>query len=644
MVLFNTVQPRRAARLLSVFVATLVAVTMLSPIGGQSASADEVSPDLFVTATSQSRFSIEGLTTGNPSVFFGNPGDQPLMGDWDCDGVATPGVYRSQPGRVFVTNSTQGGGASASFFFGNPDDIALAGDFNGDGCDTIALYRSQTSSFYIRNSLTTGAANKVVLFGNPGDQPFAGDFDGDGDDTFGVYRANGWVFFRNSLAASSTTITYPFGNPGDQILAEDLDGNGTDSIAAYRPSVGRVYLGRTGASIVLGKDRVAMVAAVDATQWAEAPNEPPPPTSPNVPTAPGAPTTYEIDVELWPGDDLASIVSNASEGTVFRINGVHIGQAIKPRDGQVFVGAPGAVLRGGSAERAFSSSAENVVIDGLEITEYQSRQQDGAIQASGSGWVIRNNEIHNNATVGVKIYKADNAVIESNNIHHNGQLGISVAYSKGSRVENNEIAFNNWQAEFSWGWEAGGTKFWKTDGLIVRNNWSHDNRGPGLWSDNDNINILYEGNLVEDNYANGIFHEISYGGVIRNNIVRRNGFGHDAWLWGAGILLASSQNVEVYGNELVDNYNGITMTQQDRGSGAYGPYIVRNNSVYDNRIVNSGISGVAQDIGTSAIFNDNNTFTGNDYIGSSRWEWENRRVSWDEWRGYGLDVDGSYSE
>ncbi len=333
-----------------------------------------------------------------------------------------------------------------------------------------------------------------------------------------------------------------------------------------------------------------------------------------------------------------------ASGTVFRINGVHSKQSIQPRDGQVFVGAPGAVLRGDGAERAFSSSAENVVIDGLEITEYQSKKQDGAIQASGSGWVIRNNNIHHNATVGVKIYKADNATIDSNNIHHNGQLGISVAYSTGSIVENNEIAYNNWEVAYSWGWEAGGTKFWATDGLIVRNNWSHNNHGPGLWSDYDNINILYEDNLVEDNYANGIFHEISYGGVIRNNIVRRNGFGHDAWLWGAGILIAASQDLDIYGNEVTDNYNGITLVQQDRGSGAYGPYVVQNNSVYDNLIVNSGISGAARDIGSQAIFDANNTFTGNDYVGSSRWEWENRRVSWDTWRSYGNDTGGSYSE
>jgi len=455
-----------------------------------------------------------------------------------------------------------------------------------------------------------------------------------------VYRSNGWVYYENDFSQIAPTISYPFGNLGDRIFAEDLDGDGTDSVAAYRPSQGRVYIRRTGASMVVGKNRVVISATVNASARPASPTRETP--TQETPAPSSAPTKYDIDIDLWPGDDLRSIVSNAPEGTVFRINGVHSNQSVKPRDGQVFIGAPGSVLKGNRAERAFWSTANNVRIEGLEITGYQSKPQDGAIQAGGSGWVIRGNNVYRNAAVGIKVYKGDNATIDGNNIHHNGQLGISVTFSTGSIVENNEIAFNNWEGTFNWGWEAGGTKFWSTTGLIVRNNWSYENYGPGLWSDTDNINILYEGNLVEDNYANGIFHEIGYDAVIRNNIVRRNGFGHDGWLWGAGILIASSQNVEIYGNEVTENYNGITMTQQDRGSGKYGPYLVRNVNVYNNRIVNSGTSGAAQDIKSLEIFNANNTFTGNDYVGTSNWEWENRRRSWDQWRAYGNDTGGSY--
>ena len=74
-------------------------------------------------------------------------------------------------------------------------------------------------------------------------------------------------------------------------------------------------------------------------------------------------------------------------------------------------------------------------------------------------------------------------------------------------------------------WEAGGTKFARTRDLVVRRNFVHHNRGPGLWTDIDNVRTLYEANRVEDNGEAGILHEISYAAVIRNNVVRTKTFG-----------------------------------------------------------------------------------------------------------------------
>ena len=62
----------------------------------------------------------------------------------------------------------------------------------------------------------------------------------------------------------------------------------------------------------------------------------------------------------------------------------------------------------------------------------------------------------------------------------------------------------------------------------------------------------------------GIFYEISQDATIRNNALYRNGFAASGWYWDGGITVASSSNVEVYGNRLSGNYNGITGTQQDR--------------------------------------------------------------------------------
>jgi len=43
----------------------------------------------------------DGSTT---SFYFGNPDDLPFMGDWDGDGVDTPGLYRASDGFVYLSH------------------------------------------------------------------------------------------------------------------------------------------------------------------------------------------------------------------------------------------------------------------------------------------------------------------------------------------------------------------------------------------------------------------------------------------------------------------------------------------------------------------------------------------------------------
>ncbi len=177
------------------------------------------------------------------SFLYGNPGDDPLMGDWDCDGLATPAMYRPTNGFMYLRNSNTQGIADLEYFYGDPADIPLAGDWNGDGCDTLAIYRADEGKIYVKNSLGTGVADLSYFFGNPGDRPFAGDFDGDGIDTLGLYREDtGFVYFRNDHSAGPAHFQFYYGNPSDQILAGDWDGDGDDTVAVYRPSEGVLYV------------------------------------------------------------------------------------------------------------------------------------------------------------------------------------------------------------------------------------------------------------------------------------------------------------------------------------------------------------------------------------------------------------------
>jgi parallel beta-helix repeat protein len=364
-----------------------------------------------------------------------------------------------------------------------------------------------------------------------------------------------------------------------------------------------------------------------------------------------SPTPTPVDgVAIRPGESIQAAVDGHGAGTTFVVKaGVHRRQTVVPKDGMTFVGEAGAVLDGENAvAHAFRGDvkvARDVTIRNLEIRNYYNPLQSGAIDVGGdtgsSGWVIENCNIHHNYSGGIRT--GDRMVIRGNNIHHNGQIGIKGG-GDGMLVEGNEIAYNNTRdviitERF---WEAGGTKFVKTRNLVVRNNYVHHNIEDGLWFDIDNIYALVEGNRIVGNTRSGIHWEISYDAVIRNNYVEGSAIGEDVWHRGA-IRISSSSNVEIYGNTVVNNQNGIVaINQPNRGTGAYGVREVKNLYVHDNIIRQS--SGALSGLGIAGS-DDPTYFTGkgnrwerNTYRvpepTTARWHWQGGLVGWDIWKGF----------
>jgi Right handed beta helix region len=161
-------------------------------------------------------------------------------------------------------------------------------------------------------------------------------------------------------------------------------------------------------------------------------------------------------------------------------------------------------------------------------------------------------------------------------------------------------------------WGAGGMK-WDVGAVTIRNAHVHDNDCKGLWGDINAHDTLIEHNLVEHNLAEGILYEISQDAVIRYNQVNRNGFQAKGWYWDGGITVASSFNVEVYGNRLSGNYNGITGTQQDRPDSTPPAHLLDGFHVHDNLIcatVGDHPTGVVADNGANLGARDI-SFSGN---------------------------------
>lgn len=230
----------------------LVVALLLVPLVAQPAMAQTPVDTVGLMDPTTGVWYLQAEDGGVKSFYFGNPGDVPFMGDWDCDGVDTPGLYRQSDGFVYLRNSNDQGVADWEFFFGNPGDIPIAGDFDHDGCDTVSIYRPLEQRFYIINELGShggalGAADYWTMFGNSGDTPFSGDFDGDGFDEVGLYReSTGLVYFEDDLTVNggggAADHQFYFGNSGDRFVSGDWTADGTDTVGIYRPARNTFYL------------------------------------------------------------------------------------------------------------------------------------------------------------------------------------------------------------------------------------------------------------------------------------------------------------------------------------------------------------------------------------------------------------------
>jgi hypothetical protein len=215
--------------------------TIVDPGGLGTEGASFTAPTVGLVDPQTGQWYLRDDEGGVQSFYFGDPGDVPFMGDWDCDGVATPGLFRQSDAFAYLRNDNSQGIADIRFFFGNPSDVPLAGDFNDDGCDTLSIYRPSEQRFYIMNELGEdegglGAADFFFDFGNPGDKPVVGDWDGDGVDEVGLHReSTGFFYYRDTLDTGIASAEFFFGDPGDRFVSGDWDATGYDKPAVFRP-------------------------------------------------------------------------------------------------------------------------------------------------------------------------------------------------------------------------------------------------------------------------------------------------------------------------------------------------------------------------------------------------------------------------
>lgn len=148
-------------------------------------------------------------------VKLGRRGDRPVAGDWDGNGTWDLGVRRPASGTFWLRDA---GGALSTIALGDRDDLPVTGDWNGDGRTDVGVYDRATSVFTVRTADAGGAVTvSAIAFGMPGDLPVPGDWDGDGTTELGTWTPASAIFNQRQgvgpTGAARAVSTVPFGNP-----------------------------------------------------------------------------------------------------------------------------------------------------------------------------------------------------------------------------------------------------------------------------------------------------------------------------------------------------------------------------------------------------------------------------------------------
>ena len=159
------------------------------------------------------------------------PGDIPVVGDWNGDGKMKMGIYQNGTWTLDYNGDGIWNGPDVDKVksFGDSNFAPVVGDWNGDGKTKIGVYNSLTGTFlidYDGSFVWDGEAVDRVAFWSvrPGSGEIAviGDWNGDGKSKIGIYAAEtgNWYLDYNG----NYTWEDPNGPNGDKVVYWSLPG------------------------------------------------------------------------------------------------------------------------------------------------------------------------------------------------------------------------------------------------------------------------------------------------------------------------------------------------------------------------------------------------------------------------------------
>lgn len=163
----------------------------------------------------------------------GRPGDVPVPGDYNGNGVMDYAVWRPSDGvwEVAVDGALWNPG---SFLrnWGTRGDIPVPADYDGDKKTDLAVWRPSEGTWYVILSSTNQEWNTQL--GQTGDVPVPRDYDRDGRADRAVWNPSSGVWISVGSSAGSAFVQW--GAPGDIPVPGDYDGDGWIDMAVWRRS------------------------------------------------------------------------------------------------------------------------------------------------------------------------------------------------------------------------------------------------------------------------------------------------------------------------------------------------------------------------------------------------------------------------
>ncbi len=180
---------------------------------------------------------------------WGGPGWLPVVGDWDGNGTDTPGLYNPTTHEWRLSNHNSAGGVDISFGWGGDGWIPVVGDWNGDGKTTPGLYNPTTHEWHLSNHNSSGGVDASFGWGGDGWIPVAGDWDGNHTDTPGLYNptTHDW-HLSNHNSAGGVDASFGWGGNGTLPVVGDWNKDGKTTPGLFEPASRQWSLSNVNAS------------------------------------------------------------------------------------------------------------------------------------------------------------------------------------------------------------------------------------------------------------------------------------------------------------------------------------------------------------------------------------------------------------